>query len=292
MNISNRGGGPVGKIISVANHKGGVGKTAIALVISNTLSWLQENAPDSLPEEYRQKPILIVDTDPQANTTEALGVDPAEINANILEVYQDPRIMNTTKGISVILSSRKHKNISVIPSSIRLEKLSGEINSLIDGRNRLKLALESIKDTYSLIVIDTPPSLGVFTQNAVIASDYVIIPLTLSKHALMGVSNMLSFLLSAKQSQNGDLNVLGLLVNGFDKRYRLQVSLLDVVQKEYKDFVFKTIIPTSSRIVENIAGRRNVLRNISVDQKDIVIAFLQEMFDRMNQKSSIPLVVG
>jgi len=282
----------VGKIISVANHKGGVGKTAIALVISNTLSWLQENAPDSLPEEYRQKPILIVDTDPQANTTEALGVDPAEINANILEVYQDPRIMNTTKGISVILSSRKHKNISVIPSSIRLEKLSGEINSLIDGRNRLKLALESIKDTYSLIVIDTPPSLGVFTQNAVVASDYVIIPLTLSKHALMGVSNMLSFLLSAKQSQNGDLNVLGLLVNGFDKRYRLQVSLLDVVQKEYKDFVFKTIIPTSSRIVENIAGRRNVLRNISVDQKDVVIAFIQEMFDRMNQKSSIPLVIA
>lgn len=292
MNISNRGGVPVGKIISVANHKGGVGKTAIALVISNTLSWLQENAPDSLPEEYRQKPILIVDTDPQANTTEALGVDPAEINANILEVYQDPRIMNTTKGISVILSSRKHKNISVIPSSIRLEKLSGEINSLIDGRNRLKLALESIKDTYSLIVIDTPPSLGVFTQNAVVASDYVIIPLTLSKHALMGVSNMLSFLLSAKQSQNGDLNVLGLLVNGFDKRYRLQVSLLDVVQKEYKDFVFKTIIPTSSRIVENIAGRRNVLRNISVDQKDVVIAFIQEMFDRMNQKSSIPLVIA
>ncbi len=282
----------MGKIISVANHKGGVGKTAIALVISNTLSWLQENAPDSLPEEYRQKPILIVDTDPQANTTEALGVDPAEINANILEVYQDPRIMNTTKGISVILSSRKHKNISVIPSSIRLEKLSGEINSLIDGRNRLKLALESIKDTYSLIVIDTPPSLGVFTQNAVVASDYVIIPLTLSKHALMGVSNMLSFLLSAKQSQNGDLNVLGLLVNGFDKRYRLQVSLLDVVQKEYKDFVFKTIIPTSSRIVENIAGRRNVLRNISVDQKDVVIAFIQEMFDRMNQKSSIPLVIA
>jgi len=292
MNISNRGGVPVGKIISVANHKGGVGKTAIALVISNTLSWLQENAPDSLPEEYRQKPILIVDTDPQANTTEALGVDPAEINANILEVYQDPKIMNTTKGISVILSSRKHKNISVIPSSIRLEKLSGEINSLIDGRNRLKLALESIRDTYSLIVIDTPPSLGVFTQNAVVASDYVIIPLTLSKHALMGVSNMLSFLLSAKQSQNGDLNVLGLLVNGFDKRYRLQVSLLDVVQKEYKDFVFKTIIPTSSRIVENIAGRRNVLRNISVDQKDVVIAFIQEMFDRMNQKSYIPLVIA
>ncbi|HNU61898.1 MAG TPA: ParA family protein [Methanofastidiosum sp.] len=282
----------MGKIISVANHKGGVGKTAIALVISNTLSWLQENAPDSLPEEYRQKPILIVDTDPQANTTEALGVDPAEINANILEVYQDPRIMNTTKGISVILSSRKHKNISVIPSSIRLEKLSGEINSLIDGRNRLKLALEHIKEAYSLIVIDTPPSLGVFTQNAVVASDYVIIPLTLSKHALMGVSNMLSFLLSAKQSQNGDLNVLGLLVNGFDKRYRLQVSLLDVVQKEYKDFVFKTIIPTSSRIVENIAGRRNVLRNISVDQKDVVIAFIQEMFDRMNQKSSIPLVIA
>jgi chromosome partitioning protein len=282
----------MGKIISIANHKGGVGKTAIALVISNTLSWLQENDPDSLPEEYKQRPILIVDTDPQANTTEALGVDPAEISANILEIYQDPRIMNTTKGISVILSSRKHKNISVIPSSIRLEKLSGEINSLIDGRSRLRQALEYIRDDYSLIVIDTPPSLGVFTQNAIVASDYVIIPLTLSKHALMGVSNMLSFLLSAKQSQNGELNVLGLLVNGYDKRYRLQVSLLDIVQKEYKDFVFKTIIPTSSRIVENIAGRRNVLRNISVDQKDVVIAFIQEMFGRMNQKSSIPLVVG
>lgn len=273
-------------VLTVANNKGGVGKTLVTLALASTITWLQKNDPERLPKSMRELPVLVVDTDPQANTTEALGIDPVEVKVNILELYNDPSIIKTTAGVSLIRPALKHKNIHVISSSIRLESMSNTLPSQIDGRTRLKDAIDKIKDNYSLVIIDTPPSLGIFTQNSVVASDSILIPLTLTKHALLGVSNMLSFLVSAKNSQNPKLNVLGLLVNGFDKRYRLQSTLLEAVRNEYKDFTFETMIPTSSRMVENIAARRNVMHNITADHRDVLINFLNETFERIENPNS------
>ncbi len=270
-------------ILTVANNKGGVGKTLVTLAVASSITWLQKNDPGQLPQSMRKLPILVVDTDPQANTTEALGIDPVEVPVNILELYEDPAVIETTSGLSLLQASPKHKNIVVIPSSIKLESISNTLPSQIDGRTRLKDAIDRVKDNYSLIIIDTPPSLGIFTQNAVVAADNIIIPLTLTKHALLGVSNMLTFLVTAKKSQNPYLNVLGLLVNAYDKRYRLQTSLLKAIQKEYNEFAFNTIIPTSSRMVENIAARRNVLHNITTEHRNILIELLSEIFNRVEK---------
>ncbi len=271
----------MGEVLTIANNKGGVGKTLVTLAIASTITWLQKNDSSTLPTNMRKLPILVIDTDPQANTTEALGIDPVEVPVNILELYENPSVIETTSGISLLQESPKHKNIVVVPSSIKLESISNTLPSQIDGRTRLKDAISKIRDNYSLIIIDTPPSLGIFTQNSVVAADNILIPLTLTKHALLGVSNMLTFLVTAKKSQNPKLNVLGLLVNAYDKRYRLQTTLLKAIQKEYDTFSFDTIIPTSSRMVENIAARRNVLHNIAVEHRNIMINLLAEMFNRI-----------
>jgi len=271
----------MGEVLTIANNKGGVGKTLVTLAIASTITWLQKNDSSTLPSNMRKLPILVIDTDPQANTTEALGIDPVEVPVNILELYENPSVIETTSGISLLQESPKHKNIVVVPSSIKLESISNTLPSQIDGRTRLKDAISKIRDNYSLIIIDTPPSLGIFTQNSVVAADNILIPLTLTKHALLGVSNMLTFLVTAKKSQNPTLNVLGLLVNAYDKRYRLQTTLLKAIQKEYDNFSFDTIIPTSSRMVENIAARRNVLHNIAVEHRNIMINLLAEMFNRI-----------
>jgi len=271
----------MGLVLTIANNKGGVGKTLVTLSVASTITWLQKNDPTKLPQHMRKAPILVVDTDPQANTTEALGIDPVEVAVNILELYENPSVIETTSGLSLLQASPKHKNIVVVPSSIKLESISNTLPSQIDGRTRLKDAIDRVRDNYSLIIIDTPPSLGIFTQNAVVAADNILIPLTLTKHALLGVSNMLTFLVTAKKSQNPRLNVLGLLVNAYDKRYRLQTSLLKAIQKEYDSFSFDTIIPTSSRMVENIAARRNLLHNIPADHRAILIDLLKELFHRV-----------
>jgi chromosome partitioning protein len=250
---------------------------------------LSTNNPQILPESMRELPILVVDTDPQANTTEALGIDPVEVSMNIVEIYADPGIIQTTSGASLILATQRQENIMVVPSSIRLESISSTLPALIDGRTRLKDALDKIKSKYSLVLIDTPPSLGIFTQNAVVASDHILVPLTLSKHALLGVTNIISFLSSAKKSQNQRLNVLGLLVNAYDKRYRLQTTLLEAVRNDYNSFAFNTIIQTSSRIVENIAGRRNVLRNIQSDHREMLISLVKEVLYRMSNHQEFPI---
>ena len=276
-------------VLAIANHKGGVGKTAITLIIASTISWLQKNNPNVLPESMRELPILVVDTDPQANTPEALGIDPVEVSMNIVEIYKDPSIIQTTSGASLILATQRQENIMVIPSSIRLEAISSTLPALIDGRTRLKDAIDKIKSKYSLVLIDTPPSLGIFTQNAVVASDHILIPLTLSKHALLGVTNIITFLASAKKSQNQHLNVLGLLVNAYDKRYRLQTTLLEAIRNDYDSFAFDTIIQTSSRIVENIAGRRNVLRNIQSDHREMLISLVKEVLHRMSNHQEFPI---
>jgi len=276
----------MGDVLAIANHKGGVGKTAITVILASTISWLQRNKPDELPEEWRKKPILIIDTDPQANTTEALGFEPADLIMDILDLYNDPSIISNG-GTSIILSTRKLKNIELIPSSIRLEKISVQLAAEIAGNVKLKQVVNKLRDRYSVIIIDTPPSLGIFTQNAVVAADSVIIPLTLSKHALLGVSNMLSFMRDAREI-NKDLNVLGMVVNAFDRRYRLQQALLMAVRKEYNGFVFDTVIPTSARIVENIAMRRNALHNITPDHRNVLISFVKEVADRMRREIEIP----
>jgi len=270
----------MGSIISIVNNKGGVGKTSVTIAIADTLLWLQENAPQTLPEEYRTLPILVVDMDPQANTTEALGIDPTTSLKNICEVLESPHIMGTPEGLNIIIPVGKKENTFAIPSSLKLESTGLILMTTMDGVTRLRLALQKIQQNYSLILVDTPPSLGSLTQNGVVAADYALIPIILSKHALYGVTNMLSFLAKAKESHNPKLKTLGLLINAYDKRYRLQNNLLNVTQRTYGDFVFNTILGTSSRLVENLAGRRRVFWNMTQEQRETLLALIQEIFAR------------
>lgn len=268
------------KVLTISNHKGGVGKTSLTVTLAGTLTWLQRNDPSMLPKKLRDKPVLVVDTDPQANTTEALGIDPVTLTTTILDFYLDPTLPQQSTGLAAIADS-KQKNIQLIPSSIQLEIISSRLYSEIDGQIRLREILKPLKPKYSMIIVDTPPSLGIFTQNAILAADDVLVPITLSKHAIMGVANLLVFLQKAK-AQNPDLKLLGLLINGFDRRYKLHNELLGYVQRSYGDSLLKTIIPTSSRIVNNVAKRRNVMLNIDLSTKKVMIKLLREIMEKMD----------
>jgi len=270
----------MGNILCIANNKGGVGKTSISIALADAFLWLQENEPSRLPEDMQTLPILIVDMDPQANTTEALGIDPTTNSKNIKDVLENPSIMSTPEGLNTIVPIAKKDNAFALPSSLSLEGTGLTLMTTMNGNTRLRFALDRIAQNYSLIIIDTPPSLGSLTQNGIIAAHYAIIPIILSKHALYGVTNMLSFLATAKESHNARLKTLGILINAYDKRYRLQNNLLNVTKRMYGDFVFETVLGTSSRLLENLAGRRKVFWNMTSEQRSNLINLTLEVFQR------------
>lgn len=221
----------VGKIVSIANQKGGVGKTTSSVNLAACLA-------------YVGKKILLVDIDPQGNATSGIGIEKADVDQCIYDVLVDD------VDASDVIKSAKVENLDVIPATIQLAGAEIELVPTISREIRLKRALDKVVDQYDYIIIDCPPSLGLLTINALTASDTVIIPVQCEYYALEGLSQLLNTVRLVQKHLNEDLKIEGVLLTMLDARTNLGIQVIEEVKKYFQDKVYKTIIPRNVRLSE------------------------------------------
>ncbi len=221
----------MGKIIAFANQKGGVGKTTSAVNIAASVGILG-------------KKVLLVDLDPQGNTTSGVGIAKKNLKSSTYELL----IGETTAEKAII--ETEFKNLSVIPSNISLAGAEFDLYQLDNREFRLKEQLEAIKGNYDYIFIDCPPSLGMITVNALAASDAVIIPMQCEYYALEGLSQLMLTIRKIKQLYNPELEICGILITMFNGRLILTMQVISELKKYYSDKLFKTPISRNVRLSE------------------------------------------
>ena len=227
----------MGKTISLVNQKGGVGKTTTSINLSASLAVLG-------------KKVLLIDLDPQGNTTTGVGINKADIEKSIYDV------LIGKYNIKEAIIKTKYNNLSVIPATINLAGLDIELleKSHIDPNyqkgNQLKISLQQIEHEYDFIIIDCPPSLGLITTNALTASNSVIIPVQCEFFALEGIMQLLNTIMLAQKSLNPELEIEGVLLTMLDSRTNLGFEVVDDIRKFFKEKVYNTIIPRLIRLTE------------------------------------------
>ncbi|MCM3588136.1 AAA family ATPase [Mesobacillus maritimus] len=221
----------MGKIIAIANQKGGVGKTTTSVNLGACLA-------------YIGKRVLMVDIDPQGNATSGVGIEKADVNQCIYDVLVDDVAAN-----DVILPTSV-ENLFVIPATIQLAGAEIELVPTISREVRLKRALEEVKQDFDYILIDCPPSLGLLTLNSLTASDAVLIPVQCEYYALEGLSQLLNTVRLVQKHLNHDLKIEGVLLTMLDARTNLGIQVIEEVKKYFQDKVYKTIIPRNIRLSE------------------------------------------
>ena len=221
----------MGKIIAIANQKGGVGKTTTAVNLAAALGVLE-------------KKILLIDADPQANATSGLGIDLKEIKQGTYQLLEQ-----SVKAFDTIIKTNS-PNVDLIPSHIDL--VASEIE-LVDKKAReymLKKSINEIQNQYDFILVDCAPSLGLITLNALVAADAVIIPIQCEYFALEGLGKLLNTIKSVQKIHNQGLDIEGLLLTMYDTRLRLSNQVVEEVKKHFGKMVFKTIIQRNIRLSE------------------------------------------
>lgn len=221
----------MGKIIAVANQKGGVGKTTTSINLAASLGVLEKN-------------ILLIDADPQANATSGLGIDVENVEQGTYQLLE-----HSISAREAIVATNS-PNVDVIPAHIDLVAIEIE---LVDKKNResmLKVAIKDIKDDYDFIIIDCAPSLGLLTLNALTCADSVIIPIQCEYFALEGLGKLLNTIKSIQKIHNANLDIEGLLLTMYDSRLRLSNQVVEEVKKHFDEMVFKTIIQRNVRLGE------------------------------------------
>ncbi|WP_226390767.1 ParA family protein [Penaeicola halotolerans] len=222
----------MGKIIAIANQKGGVGKTTTAMNLAASLAVL----------EYKT---LVVDADPQANTTSGLGHNPKEIDKSIYECMVDGVDIND------IIRATEIEHLDLLPSHIDLVGAEVEMVNLPNREEKMREVLALVKDNYDFIIIDCSPSLGLITINALTASDSVIVPVQCEYFALEGLGKLLNTIKIIQTRLNPDLEIEGILLTMYDVRLRLSNQVVEEVKIHFKDMVFETIIPRNVKLSES-----------------------------------------
>ena len=220
----------MGKIIAVANQKGGVGKTTTSVNLSAAFAEMG-------------KKVLLIDCDPQGNATSGLGIEKDGLE---LSIYDD--MINDTPMEEIILQTQF--GLDMVPSVMDLAGAEVELVNLDDKQYRLKKAVELIKDKYDYILIDCPPSLGHVTLNALTAADSVLLPLQCEFYALEGLSQLLSTVQLVQEQLNGDLRIEGLVLTMYDSRTNLAEQVVEEVKTHFPDMVYATKIPRNVRLSE------------------------------------------
>lgn len=220
----------MGKVISVANQKGGVGKTTTTVNLATLLA-------------KKGKKVLLIDTDPQGNATSGLGVT-KELEFSVYDILVgDTTFQETVQDTAV-------KNLKVCPSNISLAGAEVELVSMMSREQRLKTKLDEVKDLFDFVLIDCPPSLGLITLNAFTASDSVLIPVQCEYFALEGLGQLLNTVNLVKKHLNKNLEIEGALLTMYDARTNLSNQVVKEVKKYFEDKVYKTVIPRNVRLSE------------------------------------------
>lgn len=224
-------GGRSGFTMAVVNQKGGVGKSTTAINLGAYLA------------DMGQK-VLLVDFDPQGNTSSGLGIDKDALKACIYDAVIEE------KPIAAVITKTAIKNLSLAPATVQLAGAEIELVAALSREYRLKRALAQVKSHYDYIVIDCPPSLGLLTVNALTTADELIIPVQCEFYALEGLAKLLDSVRMVKNHLNPELKIGGVLMTMHDIRTRLSQQVIDEVKKFFHDLVFETVIPRTVRLSE------------------------------------------
>lgn len=221
----------MGKVVTIANQKGGVGKTTTAINLAAGIA----------VAEFKT---LLIDTDPQANSTSGLGIDPRQNALNIYDV-----LINGVSPNDVIIKTEV-PFLSILPSHINLVGAEVEMVDLEDREVILKRVVDSIRQDYDYLIIDCPPSLGLLTLNGLVAGDSVIIPVQCEYYALEGLGQLLNTINIIRKNINPNLEIEGVLLTMYDSRLRLSHQIVEEVKKYFGDKVYSTIISRNVRLSE------------------------------------------
>lgn len=219
------------KVIAIANQKGGVGKTTTSVNLSACLA-------------FKGKKVLVIDIDPQGNTSSGLGVDKKKLQKSTYDI-----LINEVKIEDAVLQSVV-ENLMICPSNIQLAGAEVELVSVFSRETRLKTALADIRDQFDFIIIDCPPSLGMLTINSLTAADTILVPIQCEYYALEGLSQLMNTVSRVQKHLNPKLDVEGVVLTMFDGRTNLSIQVVEEVKKYFRNKVYSTIIPRNVRLSE------------------------------------------
>ena len=221
----------MGKIISIVNQKGGVGKTTTAVNLASAIG-------------IAGKKVLLVDADPQGNSTSGYGINKKEAPLTSYEM-----LIGKTTALAAAIKT-KFKNVDIVPSSIDLAAAEVDLIEMQNRQNQLKMALSTVRDKYDYIFIDCPPSLGLITINALNASDTVLVPIQCEYFALEGLSQLMASVRQVKRLYNPTIEIEGIVLTMFDARLNLTHQVVGEIKKYFADKLYKTPIPRAVRLSE------------------------------------------